>query len=88
MATGRCHTPQVPEWPGRPGFRGTLLHAAHYRAPAPYRGQAVLVVGAGNSGTEIATVPAREGPPRCGHRLKLRRTSCRAASAGGTRPGG
>ncbi|MCK8438704.1 NAD(P)/FAD-dependent oxidoreductase [Streptomyces sp. D2-8] len=58
VATGRCHSPNIPPWPGRSTFTGTLLHSAHYRSPAPYRGQHVLVVGAGNSGTEIAAVLA------------------------------
>ncbi|MCX3290736.1 NAD(P)/FAD-dependent oxidoreductase [Streptomyces sp. NEAU-H22] len=64
VATGRCHTPNVPDWPGRSTFTGTLLHSAHYRSPAPYRGQHVLVVGAGNSGTEIASVLAGAGAER------------------------
>ncbi|MET8168525.1 NAD(P)/FAD-dependent oxidoreductase [Streptomyces sp. NPDC005329] len=64
VATGRCHTPNLPPWPGRSTFTGTLLHSAHYRSPAPYRGQNVLVVGAGNSGTEIASVLAGAGAER------------------------
>lgn len=64
VATGRCHTPDIPHWPGRSTFTGTLLHSAHYRSPAPYRGQQVLVVGAGNSGTEIAGVLAGAGAER------------------------
>jgi cation diffusion facilitator CzcD-associated flavoprotein CzcO len=64
VATGRCHTPNIPEWPGRSTFTGTLLHSAHYRSPAPYRGRDVLVVGAGNSGTEIAAVLAGAGAGR------------------------
>ncbi|MEU9627903.1 NAD(P)/FAD-dependent oxidoreductase [Streptomyces luteogriseus] len=64
VATGRCHTPDLPRWPGRSTFTGTLLHSAHYRSPAPYRGQDVLVVGAGNSGTEIASVLAGSGAGR------------------------
>ncbi|MGC4976962.1 flavin-containing monooxygenase [Streptomyces sp. DT199] len=64
VATGRCHTPNTPDWPGRSTFTGTLLHSAHYRSPAPYRGQDVLVVGAGNSGTEIAAVLAGAGARR------------------------
>ncbi|MFG2385083.1 flavin-containing monooxygenase [Streptomyces avermitilis] len=64
VATGRCHTPDLPRWPGRSTFTGTLLHSAHYRSPAPYRGQDVLVVGAGNSGTEIASVLAGGGAGR------------------------
>lgn len=64
MATGRCHTPNLPQWPGRSTFTGTLLHSAQYRSPALYRGQHVLVVGAGNSGTEIASVLAGTGAER------------------------
>ncbi|MFB6848613.1 flavin-containing monooxygenase [Streptomyces sp. NPDC056373] len=64
VATGRCHTPHIPPWPGRSTFTGTLLHSAHYRSPAPYRGQHVLVIGAGNSGTEIAGVLAGAGAGR------------------------
>ncbi|WP_221358621.1 flavin-containing monooxygenase [Streptomyces beigongshangae] len=64
VATGRCHTPNIPDWPGRSTFTGTLLHSAHYRSPHPYRGQRVLVVGAGNSGTEIASVLAGAGAER------------------------
>jgi cation diffusion facilitator CzcD-associated flavoprotein CzcO len=64
VATGRCHTPDTPRWPGRSTFTGTLLHSAHYRSPAPYRGQDVLVVGTGNSGTEIASVLAGAGAAR------------------------
>jgi putative flavoprotein involved in K+ transport len=64
VATGRCHIPDLPQWPGHSTFTGTLLHSAHYRSPAPYRGQHVLVVGAGNSGTEIASVLAGAGAGR------------------------
>lgn len=64
VATGRCHTPHLPHWPGRSSFTGRLLHSAHYRSPAPYRGQHVLVVGTGNSGTEIASVLAGAGVER------------------------
>ena len=54
VATGLCRRPATPRWPGLAGFTGTLLHSAAYRAPGPFRGRQVLVVGAGNSGTEIA----------------------------------
>ncbi|MFJ4815950.1 flavin-containing monooxygenase [Streptomyces sp. NPDC088801] len=64
VATGRCHTPNVPDWPGHSTFTGTLLHSAHYRSPAPYRVRDVLVVGTGNSGTEIAGVLAGAGAAR------------------------
>lgn len=61
VATGLNHTPAVPDWPGSASFTGELQHAAHYRTPAPYEDKDVLVVGAGNSGTEIAVDLYRGG---------------------------
>ena len=55
VATGHAHTPYVPDWPGRQTFTGRLRHAREYRNPSPFAGLDVLVVGAGNSGAEIAT---------------------------------
>ena len=54
VATGYNGAPFVPDWPGRDGFTGELVHSSRYRNPEPYRGKDVLVVGAGNSGAEIA----------------------------------
>jgi putative flavoprotein involved in K+ transport len=52
VATGHNNVPFVPDWPG--SFAGAIVHSADYRKPAPYSGRRVLVVGAGNSGAEIA----------------------------------
>ena len=54
VATGYNGTPFVPDWPGRESFGGELIHSSEYRNPQPYVGKDVLVVGAGNSGAEIA----------------------------------
>ena len=54
VATGYDHTPAIPDWPGRDGYRGRVLHSAEYRNPTPFRDQRVLVVGPGSSGMEIA----------------------------------
>jgi putative flavoprotein involved in K+ transport len=54
IATGYNGEPFVPAWPGRDGFTGELIHSSRYRNPGPFRGKDVLVVGAGNSGAEIA----------------------------------
>jgi putative flavoprotein involved in K+ transport len=54
VATGYNHTPFMPDYPGRDGFTGELLHASRYRNAEPYRGRDVLVVGSGNTGAEIA----------------------------------
>ncbi|MEU5659386.1 NAD(P)/FAD-dependent oxidoreductase [Streptomyces sp. NPDC047737] len=64
VATGYNHTPRIPAWPGREGFTGELLHAAEYRAPAPYAGKDVLVVGIGNTGAEIAVDLVEGGASR------------------------
>ncbi|MFG3285363.1 flavin-containing monooxygenase [Streptomyces sp. NPDC048111] len=64
VATGFNHTPYVPEWDGLDTFRGELLHAGEYRNPAPYAGRDVLVVGAGNTGAEIAADLADGGAGR------------------------
>jgi putative flavoprotein involved in K+ transport len=55
VATGYDAAAHVPDWPGRAGFTGELLHATRFRTAAAFRGRDVLVVGAGNTGTEIAT---------------------------------
>jgi putative flavoprotein involved in K+ transport len=64
VATGHNHTPYLPDWQGRDGFSGDLVHAASYRNAAPYAGRDVLVVGAGNSGAEIAVDLAEGGASR------------------------
>jgi cation diffusion facilitator CzcD-associated flavoprotein CzcO len=55
IATGQYHQPVVPEWQGSERYRGRLAHSSAYSNARPYAGQRVLVVGAGNSGAEIAT---------------------------------
>lgn len=64
VATGHHHTPLLPDWPGLAGYGGEVVHAAAYRSPAPYTGKDVLVVGAGNSGAEIAVDLAEGGAAR------------------------
>jgi putative flavoprotein involved in K+ transport len=62
MASGYTRVPYLPRWPGT--FDGPMVHSAEYRNPRPYRGQDVLVIGAGNSGTEIAVDLADGGAGR------------------------
>ena len=54
VATGRAHTPVIPEWPGLETFAGEFLHSSTYRNAVPYVGKRVLVVGTGASGLDIA----------------------------------
>ena len=62
MASGYTRVPYRPRWPGT--FDGPMVHSADYRNPRPYRGQDVLIIGAGNSGTEIAVDLADGGAGR------------------------
>jgi putative flavoprotein involved in K+ transport len=64
LATGYNHSPFQPNWPGREHFAGELLHARDYRNASPFRGRDVLVVGAGNTGAEIAVDLAEHGASR------------------------
>ncbi|MEO1231591.1 MAG: NAD(P)-binding domain-containing protein [Myxococcota bacterium] len=51
-ATGTNWTPSMPRYPGV--FSGEIRHSQSYRSSAELRGRRVLVVGAGNSGVDIA----------------------------------
>jgi putative flavoprotein involved in K+ transport len=64
VATGYNNVPYLPDWPGRHGFAGVLLHASDYRRPEPYLDADVLVVGTGNTGAEIAAELAERGARR------------------------
>jgi dimethylaniline monooxygenase (N-oxide forming) len=56
VATGHHWDPRWPEppFPGADTFTGEQTHAHHYRVPGPYAGKRVLVLGIGNSATDIA----------------------------------
>ena len=64
VATGYDRVWHMPDWPGRADFGGRLIHAAQYRNPDPFIGRDVLVVGCGNTGTELAVQLARAGATR------------------------
>jgi len=52
IANGRLWGPRFPDYPGE--FTGLSLHSSEYKTPDVLRGKRVLVVGAGNSGCDIA----------------------------------
>ncbi|MFE9296694.1 flavin-containing monooxygenase [Streptomyces niveus] len=70
VATGYNHAPRMPDWPGARSYGGELLHAGAYRDSRPYEGKDVLVVGAGNTGAEIAVDLVEGGAARV--RLAIR----------------
>lgn len=52
IANGLFSTPSIPEFEGE--FTGEILHTSEYRRPEAFRDKRVLVIGAGNSGCDIA----------------------------------
>lgn len=52
IANGTLSEPNIPDFKG--GFAGELIHAAQYRHPEQFAKKRVLIVGAGNSGCDIA----------------------------------
>jgi hypothetical protein len=57
IANGHNWAPRTPDYPGT--FDGPTLHASDYDEPSIFAGKRVLVVGAGNSGCDIAVDAAR-----------------------------
>ena len=60
-ATGIWSTPHRPHFPGEERFAGRILHSKDYKRPDPFKGQRALVVGVGNSGSEVAVGLAKRG---------------------------
>lgn len=57
ICNGHNWDPKWPQYPGR--FDGVVLHSAEYKTTDVLRGKRVLVVGAGNSGCDIAVESAQ-----------------------------
>ncbi len=64
VATGRERLRHIPTWPGMEEFGGEIVHAADFAEPSSYDGKKVLVIGAGNSGTDILNHLSRSNPAR------------------------
>ncbi|MFE7094319.1 ArsO family NAD(P)H-dependent flavin-containing monooxygenase [Streptomyces erythrochromogenes] len=60
-ATGTWTRPFLPAVPRRREYQGSQLHTVQYRNPSEFTGQRVIVVGAGNSGAQIAADLAHAG---------------------------
>jgi dimethylaniline monooxygenase (N-oxide forming) len=61
VANGHHWDPRWPEpaFPGSEGFEGEQIHVHYYREPDVLRGKRVLVLGIGNSATDIAVEASR-----------------------------
>ncbi|MCE8523079.1 NAD(P)-binding domain-containing protein [Ruegeria pomeroyi] len=59
IANGTLSEPNMPEFKGT--FDGELIHSSAYRHPSQFDGKRVLIVGAGNSGCDIAVDAIHHG---------------------------
>ena len=59
VANGHNWSAKLPTYPGQESFTGEILHSAQYKGAAPLRGKRVLVVGAGNTGCDVAVESAQ-----------------------------
>ena len=57
ICNGHNWEPKYPDYPGE--FTGATLHSSEYKTPDALEGKRVLVVGAGNSGCDIAAESAQ-----------------------------
>ncbi|PIK51740.1 putative flavin-containing monooxygenase FMO GS-OX-like 4-like [Apostichopus japonicus] len=54
VCNGHYSVPYTPPIPGLEEFKGDFIHSHHYRRPDGYKDKIVAMIGAGNSGTDIA----------------------------------
>lgn len=53
VCTGTNTYSCLPEFPGQEKFKGELIHTEYYSDPSKFKGKNVLVIGAGESGSDI-----------------------------------
>jgi dimethylaniline monooxygenase (N-oxide forming) len=53
VCTGTNTYASLPTFPGQENFKGEIIHAESYRTPERFAGKRVLVVGSGESGSDI-----------------------------------
>lgn len=61
IATGAQWSPSLPEFEDAESFEGNIIHSAEYTGPDMVAGKRVMVIGAGNSGVDIAADAASFG---------------------------
>ncbi len=66
VANGHNWSPKMPGYDGLREYKGQVIHASAYQDAAQLRGKKVLVVGAGNTGCDIA-VEAAQQAAQCWH---------------------
>ncbi|XP_066152347.1 senecionine N-oxygenase-like [Euwallacea fornicatus] len=53
ICNGHYNDPLIPTIPGQENFTGVIDHSRNYRDPEKFRGQRVLIMGAGSSGLDL-----------------------------------
>jgi hypothetical protein len=66
VANGHNWSPKLPTYEGLEDFKGEVIHSSAYKDAAQLRGRKVLVIGAGNTGCDLA-VEAAQQASRCWH---------------------
>lgn len=61
QATGGLHQPNLPDIPGRDGFKGPVLHTARWDHSIDFDGRRVAIVGSAASAIQLAPALARAG---------------------------
>ncbi|MHA7648549.1 FAD-dependent oxidoreductase [Mycobacterium sp. ML4] len=59
VCSGNHMLPRIPHWPGIESFGGRILHSSQVRGENDFAGRRVVVVGLGESGSDIALIAAR-----------------------------
>nr|CBI83746.1 pyrrolizidine alkaloid N-oxygenase [Arctia caja] len=54
VATGEYSTPKIPHIKGQELYKGKTMHSHDYKDPEDFRGQRVMLIGAGPSGLDLA----------------------------------
>ncbi|XP_055387388.1 senecionine N-oxygenase-like [Condylostylus longicornis] len=54
VCNGHYHTPVIPNYENKDKYKGKQIHSHDYRFPDPFKGETVLVIGAGPSGMDLA----------------------------------
>jgi putative flavoprotein involved in K+ transport len=71
-ASGAFNRPNMPVLEGQAEYRGEILHSSAYTHPAPFNGQRILIVGAGNSAVQIGVELAQTSEVTLTSRAPLR----------------
>ena len=53
VATGVNRIPKLPSFKGQDSWRGRIIHSKHYRNATPFQGKRVVIVGCGESGSDV-----------------------------------